>query len=112
MQSHKIDEPTGWPPVTRVEREKIKGKARRTNARPKARTLEATNLTGEQTTMANAMAAVVEEHRREIAFAAVALETRQYAIALLDAVSFDMLQAALGQLSVSSRPSKKRAPGR
>jgi hypothetical protein len=92
---------TGYPPVTESETQQALEGA--TAGRPSANS----NL------IIDAMAGVVEQHRRRIDAAALDAEVKRYALDLLDAVFLDLLQTVLDEASaLEVLRSSRRAQGR
>ena len=92
MPPDQADQPTGYPPVKPVEQEHAQGTGRSDQDSWTARA-RSTSLA------ADAMAAVIEKHRAEIASAPATPEARQFALDRLDAVYIDMLRTVLHESS-------------
>ena len=92
------DQSTGYPPVKPAEREQAQRTARSDQESSGARG-RLVSLAADQKTITDAIAAVIEKHRTEIASAPVTPEARQCALNLLDDVFLDMLQTVLNESS-------------
>jgi len=87
MVSENSKRTTGYPPVTATE------------TRQAAESGAAAGPGGNSNVIVDAMARVVEEHRRRIDAAALDPETKRYVLHLLDAVFLDLLQTVLDETS-------------
>ena len=92
MPPDQANQPTGYPPVKPAEQEHAQGTGRSDQDSRSARA-RSTSLA------ADAMAAVMEKHRAEIASAPATPEARQFALDRLDAVYLDMLRTVLDESS-------------
>jgi len=92
MPPDQADQPTGYPPVKPVEQEHAQSTGRSDQDSWSARA-RSTSLA------ADAMAAVIEKHRAEIASAPATPEARQFALDLLDAVYLGMLRTVFDEPS-------------
>jgi hypothetical protein len=98
MSPDRPDHATGYPPVKPAEKKQARGTTQSKQEPPDSDGGSA-SLTSNQKIITDAVAAVMEKHRAEIASAPVAPETRQYALDLLDAVLLDILQTVLNEAS-------------
>lgn len=99
MSRDQADQSTGYPPVKPAEWEQAQRTVRSDQASSGTRG-EPAGLAADQKVITDAIAAVVEKHRAEIAAAPTAPDARKYALDLLDAVFLDMLQAVLSESSM------------
>jgi len=98
MAPNQTNESTGYPPVKQTEQEQAESTARSDQESSGARS-RLVSLAANQTTITDAIAAVIEKHRTEIASAPMTPEARQCALDLLDAVFLDVLQTVLNESS-------------
>jgi hypothetical protein len=107
MPPDQADQSTGYPPVKPAEQEQAQSTARSDQDSSGARA-RSTSLAEDQKIITDAMAAVIEKHRAEVASAP---EARQFALDLLDAVFLDMLQTVLDESSAVELLLDKRGAG-
>jgi hypothetical protein len=107
MSRDQADQSTGYPPVKPVEWEQAQSAVGSGQASSGARGGPA-RLAADQKVITDALAAVVEKHRAEIASAPMAPEARKYVLDLLDAVFLDMLETVLDEFSALGLPFDKR----
>ena len=98
MPRDQADRSTGYPPVKSVEQEQAQSTGR-SDQDPSGARARSTSLAADQKIITDAMAAVIEKHRAEIASAPATPEARQFALDRLDAVYLDMLRAVLDESS-------------
>ena len=98
MPPDQADQSTGYPPVKPAEQEQAQSTGRSDQDSSGARA-RSTSLAADQKIITDAMDAVIEKHRAEIASVPAAPEARQFAPDLLDAVFLDMLQTVLDESS-------------
>jgi hypothetical protein len=98
MPPDQADQSTGYPPVKPVEQEQAQSTGR-SDQDPSGARARSTSRAADQKIITDAMAAVIEKHRAEIASAPATPEARQFALDLLDAVSLDLLQTILDESS-------------
>jgi hypothetical protein len=104
------DHPTGYPPVTRTEEEAAARTAQGETGRS-ASEGGSTRLPADQEAITDAIAAVMEKHRAQIASAPISSEARRYAGDLLDGVHLDLLQTVLDEASALQLMSGRRGAG-
>ena len=98
MPPDQANQPTGYPPVKPAEQEYAQSAGRSDQDSRSARA-RSTSLAADQKIITDAMAAVIEKHRAEIASAPATPEARQFALDRLDAVYLDMLRTVLDESS-------------
>jgi hypothetical protein len=101
---------TGYPPVKPAEKKQAR-ETTPSKQEPREADGGSAGLTSKQRIITDAVSAVMEKHRAEIASAPVAPETRQYALDLLDAVLLDILQTVLNEASALDLLVVKRGSG-
>jgi hypothetical protein len=110
MPPDQADQSTGYPPVKPAEQEQAQSTGRSDQDSSGARA-RSTSLADDQKIITDAMAAVIEKHRAEVASAPATPEARQFALDLLDAVFLDMLQTVLDESSAVELLLDKRGAG-
>ena len=91
MSPDQVDQSSGYPPVKPAEQKHAQSTGRSDQDSWGAR--------ARSSLAADAMAAVIEKHRAEIASAPATPEARQFALDRLDAVYLDMLRTVLDESS-------------
>jgi hypothetical protein len=110
MPPDQADQSTGYPPVKPAEQEQAQSTGRSDQDSSGARA-RSTSLAVDQKIIADAMPAVIEKHRAEIASVRATPEARRFAPDLLDAVFRDMLQTVLDESSAVELLFDKRGAG-
>jgi hypothetical protein len=102
MPPDQADQSTGYPPVKPAEQEQAESTGRSNQGSSGARA-RSTSLAADPKIITDAVAAVIEKYRAEIASAPATPEARQFTPDLLDAIFLDLDESSAVELLFDKR---------